>query len=449
MASISQLTARLIDLFGSPATANPSKLAGNLTVSPNGNILVGQTTDNGTDKLQVTGSARITNTPLYMAGPAATYRDIVYQSGTSYRWVVGADNGTETGSNAGSNWFMNRYNDAGTFIDAPFSISRASGVVNIPNGLTTGGLTVNSAGSIFTSDTTDTTGMFRTTGDIGGSFSSWNASRAFAVQVDAPNYANAYGGIRWTRWGGRHLAAIEAYEGGSGSSQPTIVMHMSNQNNAWTFSNTDITRGAGGTVYGTWNLNPVLAGGGTGYGAYSMSSVHVNTVGAYESNQGLQMSWNDDGSSGNSYLCNNQGGGTGGLILRTVNSNNTVELGRFVITAAGAGSQGSDIRLKDNVETIQNALERIRSIRGVSYTYKANGEKHYGVIAQEVKPVFPDAVMYTHFGENDPSHHDTDDLMGVHYNDLVGPLIEAIKELADKVDAQAEQIEELKAKING
>ena len=60
MASISQLTARLVDLFGSPATANPAKLAGNLTVSPNGNVLVGTATDDGVNKLQVTGPSKIT-----------------------------------------------------------------------------------------------------------------------------------------------------------------------------------------------------------------------------------------------------------------------------------------------------------------------------------------------------------------------------------------------------
>jgi hypothetical protein len=60
MASISQLTARLVDLFGAPGAADPTKLMGNLQVSPNGNILVGSSTDSGTGKLQVTGSLTVT-----------------------------------------------------------------------------------------------------------------------------------------------------------------------------------------------------------------------------------------------------------------------------------------------------------------------------------------------------------------------------------------------------
>lgn len=97
------------------------------------------------------------------------------------------------------------------------------------------------------------TGAFRTTTDIGGAFADWNGNKTFAVQIDAPSWGSAYGGIRWTRWGGRHLAAIEAYEGNSGTAQPTIVLHVTNYQNAWTFSGTDITRGAGGYVYGSWN----------------------------------------------------------------------------------------------------------------------------------------------------------------------------------------------------
>lgn len=61
MASISQLTSRVIDLFGSPATADPSKLMNNLGVSSGGNVIVGAatSTDTSTAKLQVTGKASV------------------------------------------------------------------------------------------------------------------------------------------------------------------------------------------------------------------------------------------------------------------------------------------------------------------------------------------------------------------------------------------------------
>ncbi|QIX17314.1 tail fiber domain-containing protein [Burkholderia multivorans] len=145
--------------------------------------------------------------------------------------------------------------------------------------------------------------------------------------------------------------------------------------------------------------------------------------------QGSYFSWNDPQGDGITYICCNRGGGGGGIVLRTVNENNTVEHGRFTISASGVGTNGSDARLKYGVKTISNALERVRKLRGVIYRYKATGEYHYGLVAQEVKPHFPCAVSVTH------STDEHKDLLGVSYNDLIGPLIEAVKELANEVDA--------------
>ncbi|MFP3355574.1 hypothetical protein R0K04_29980, partial [Pseudoalteromonas sp. SIMBA_153] len=75
----------------------------------------------------------------------------------------------------------------------------------------------------------------------------WNTTRAPALQIDAPASTSAYMGLRWTRQGGRHLAAIDAYEGGSATSAPRIDFHVDGQQNAWSFGRTDIARGAGGT----------------------------------------------------------------------------------------------------------------------------------------------------------------------------------------------------------
>jgi hypothetical protein len=61
----SELFARLVDLFGSPATADPTKLYGNLTVSPNGNVLIGTQTDNGESKLQVSGLSTFSVRPKF------------------------------------------------------------------------------------------------------------------------------------------------------------------------------------------------------------------------------------------------------------------------------------------------------------------------------------------------------------------------------------------------
>ena len=94
----------------------------------------------------------------------------------------------------------------------------------------------------------------------------------------------------------------------------------------------------------------------------------------------------------------------------------------------------SDVRKKTNIETIDSALDKVTKLRGVYYDRIDDLERgrQIGVIAQEVNEVLPEAVTYA---------EDVDEY-GVKYGNIVGVLIEAIKE-------QQKQIEELKAIVNG
>jgi hypothetical protein len=78
MATASQMLARIIDIFGPAGAANPSKLYGNLMVSPAGNILVGSTTDNGVQKLQVTGNALVSGYVARGNQPAFSFTQYYY-----------------------------------------------------------------------------------------------------------------------------------------------------------------------------------------------------------------------------------------------------------------------------------------------------------------------------------------------------------------------------------
>ena len=93
------------------------------------------------------------------------------------------------------------------------------------------------------------------------------------------------------------------------------------------------------------------------------------------------------------------------------------------ITATGDITAYSDERLKMDVETITDALDRVRSLRGVTFTRRDTGSRGIGLVAQELAAIVPEAVMA----------HD-DGLLSVAYGNLVGVLIEAVKELADKVE---------------
>jgi hypothetical protein len=102
------------------------------------------------------------------------------------------------------------------------------------------------------------------------------------------------------------------------------------------------------------------------------------------------------------------------------------------MTVAGDITAYSDARVKTNVKTIENALLKVLNLRGVSYTRTDSEDKNtkIGVIAQETLQVVPEVV-----------NQDTAGMYNVSYGNMVGLLIEAIKE-------QQKEIDELKAKLN-
>jgi hypothetical protein len=101
------------------------------------------------------------------------------------------------------------------------------------------------------------------------------------------------------------------------------------------------------------------------------------------------------------------------------------------IRATGDVIAYSDARVKENVETIPNALDKVKAMRGVGYNKIGEERRSIGVIAQEMLEVMPEAV-----------HKDDSGMYSVAYGNLVGVLIEAMKE-------QQAQIDELKAKLDG
>ena len=107
--------------------------------------------------------------------------------------------------------------------------------------------------------------------------------------------------------------------------------------------------------------------------------------------------------------------------FRNISNTGTITTGG-AITASGDITAFSDERLKSDIETIDNALDKVMNMRGVSYTKQA--EKGIGVIAQEIEKVLPEVVTDGEY-------------KSVAYGNIVGVLIEAIKE-------QQKQIDELK-----
>ena len=99
------------------------------------------------------------------------------------------------------------------------------------------------------------------------------------------------------------------------------------------------------------------------------------------------------------------------------------------VTATANITAYSDARLKTNVKTIQNALDTTLKLRGV--TFEKGGEAGIGVIAQEVREILPEVVLET---------NDENKTLSVAYGNIVGVLIEAIKELNAKVEDLQNQL---------
>jgi len=101
------------------------------------------------------------------------------------------------------------------------------------------------------------------------------------------------------------------------------------------------------------------------------------------------------------------------------------------IRATGDVIAYSDRRVKENIKTIDNALEKVTKLRGVSYNRKDIEDKStkIGVIAQEVKDILPEVV-----------EQDMDNKYSVAYGNMAGVFIEAIKELKAEIEELKKQV---------
>ena len=112
--------------------------------------------------------------------------------------------------------------------------------------------------------------------------------------------------------------------------------------------------------------------------------------------------------------------------------------GEIRATADITAYYSSDIRLKENIQSIPNALDKVTQISGNTYDWKAGFESIHshtghdvGVIAQEIEKVLPEVVTDRETGYK-----------AVQYEKIVPLLIEAIKELSVKVNYLEDKLNE-------
>lgn len=128
----------------------------------------------------------------------------------------------------------------------------------------------------------------------------------------------------------------------------------------------------------------------------------------------------------------------GGYYFRSNGNNKLTIDANGNIVATGDVTAFSDIRVKENIVTIDSPLEKINAMRGVYYTRKDTpGPRHLGVIAQEIETVLPEVVLTS--GPNGNK--------SVAYANIVALLIEGIKEQGKQISTLQEEVKELKSKV--
>jgi hypothetical protein len=192
------------------------------------------------------------------------------------------------------------------------------------------------------------------------------------------------------------------------SNKPTIPTNNNQLTNGagyiTSFTNTTYSAGTGLSLSGTTFNNTITNNNqltnGAGY-------VTTDTNTTYSGGTGITISGT---------TINRDSMSSGDVGLSSLSSNGNSLSGSF--TASGNITAFSSKKLKSNIETIDNALDKVSQMRGVTFT--KDNEKGSGVIAEELEEVAPELVLDGEY-------------KSVAYGNTVGYLIEAIKELKNEV----------------
>jgi len=122
-------------------------------------------------------------------------------------------------------------------------------------------------------------------------------------------------------------------------------------------------------------------------------------------------------------------GATGNLPPKTDSSALTYNASTGTLAATNVNST-SDVNLKTDIRSIDDAVTIINQIRGVKFRWRELDIPSVGVIAQEVEEILPELI----------STRSDDGTKSVNYNGLVGVLIEAVKELSTRVEHLESQL---------
>jgi hypothetical protein len=254
----------------------------------------------------------------------------------------------------------------------------------------------------------------------------WSMGTAYQIPENGANFGNLYGlAYKHTNnsTGGTMAGGHQMVWCSNGTGKSAIG------DNIWTDGIIDADGASfGGTV--VMNGQTISMGNGTITG---INHLQMNDPGV---NEGI--GW----SGGNGWYIqecpDNMTNAAGNLQFSTGTTRRVTMTTGGTLNATGDVIAYSDRRVKDNIQTIDNALETVSNLRGVSYNRNdvEDKSKKIGVIAQEVEGVLPEVVQYS----------EDADVYSVAYGNMAGLFIEAIKELKAEVLDLKNEIKMLKNK---
>jgi putative lipoic acid-binding regulatory protein len=247
---------------------------------------------------------------------------------------------------------------------------------------------------------------------------SGNSATATTLSGDSSNWASlrtqaVANMLSWKHYGNSHVI----FDASNGTAPNGASINNTNANTVWTGTYPTLMGWNGSSTYGVRVDSARISDSTSG------NAATATAMGLFTHNGGQDFLGRNKrcivATTGDMYL--NYGGDFTSVIVQSS------------LTATGNVTAYSDRSLKENIETIPNALSLVQRLRGVTFDWIADKKRSYGVIAQEVEEVVPEFVHETTESESE----DKKTIKSVAYGNMVSLLIEAIKE-------QQSQIEELK-----
>jgi hypothetical protein len=99
-------------------------------------------------------------------------------------------------------------------------------------------------------------------------------------------------------------------------------------------------------------------------------------------------------------------------------------------------TESSALKYKQDILALSASLDNLKKIQGVSFVRKGEQKRQLGFIAEEIQKIYPELVQYKD-GEVD----------SVYYQRMTAVLVEAVKELTEKVEQQDLMISNLIARV--